>query len=399
MRGDRPPQSGPNDASEHARRIPRLEAVCAAAALLALLVPSAATAKGWSIEQVPAPGLANSELRGVSCASPSACIAVGSYTPAGGADATLAERWNGKRWSIQATPNPTGGTMNGLSAVSCPSPSACVAVGTVKTPTSAAPFVERWNGKRWSIEPTPNVDGLLSGVSCTSPSACTTVGLEVKPSGSGRLKPLAERWNGRRWSIEPTPAVYAGAYEDLEAVSCASTTACFAVGTATDMGSSPIAERWNGTKWAIERPRRQPTGTTALTGVSCISPSTCITAGAYYGSNGPLAGRWTPNNWSIQPIPGRPNLIGVSCPATTACTAVGGYSSYIGVSHFGSPLLAEAWNGTRWSIQPTPSPAGAKDSGFAAVSCATTTTCTAVGSFDDAVGRQRVLVERWTGTR
>jgi hypothetical protein len=361
---------------------------------LGLAGAPAAIATGWSIQRIPSPGRTSSELTGVSCWSPSACFAVGGYSVASYREATLAERWNGRRWSIQPTPTPPGGTLNGLLAVSCTSPSACIAVGTQENPTSQAPLVERWNGKRWSIQPTPNVFGGLFGVSCASRTACTAVGAKAP----GPLRPLAERWTGKRWSIQPTPAVYSGVEEDLEAVSCPSTTACFAVGTGTAMGSGAIAERWDGSKWSIERPSNRPAGGTALEGVSCISPSACITVGERDDGGVGLTGRWSPTSWPVALSSGGPGLMGVSCPAVTVCTAVGGYSSYIGVPRFGSPLLAERWNGIRWSVQPTPSPASAQHSGFAAVSCPSPTSCTAVGSYLDSGGKKRVLIERWTGT-
>ena len=108
----------------------------------------------------------------------------------------VAERWNGTRWTIQPTPNPRpGGAF--LNGVSCTSASACTAVGSLPPGTLA----ERWNGTRWAIQPTPNPaqgGGGLSGVSCTSASACTAVG----GSNAGAL---AERWNGTSWLSRPPP--------------------------------------------------------------------------------------------------------------------------------------------------------------------------------------------------
>ena len=42
---------------------------------------------------------------------------------------TLAERWNGASWSIQRTPSPGGKNDSGLDSVSCASKTACTAVG------------------------------------------------------------------------------------------------------------------------------------------------------------------------------------------------------------------------------------------------------------------------------
>jgi hypothetical protein len=84
-----------------------------------------------------------------------ACTAVGEFgAPAG--TLALAERWNGKTWAIQPTPNPPRGNLPGavayLTAVSCPSATACVAVGQSN---AGALVAELWNGKTWAIQHLP----------------------------------------------------------------------------------------------------------------------------------------------------------------------------------------------------------------------------------------------------
>ena len=67
----------------------------------AFALPSLAssTTSGWSLQPTPDPDEGLS-LYAVSCASPSACTAVGER----GGGVTLAERWDGTRWSISALP-------------------------------------------------------------------------------------------------------------------------------------------------------------------------------------------------------------------------------------------------------------------------------------------------------
>jgi hypothetical protein len=69
------------------------------------------------------------------------------------------------------------------------------------------------------------------------------------------------------------------------------------------------------------------------------------------------------------------SLYSVSCRSAMACTAIGGYDDSSGVA----VPLAEAWNGTAWAVQATPSPRGGTNSVLAGVSCAAGA-CTAVGS-------------------
>src|SRR6202030_1256015 len=86
----------------------------------------------------------------VSCPSKDACTAVGLADPGVTSGSTdLAERWNGTAWSVQNMPAaPQGGS---LVLVSCPTATACTAVGR----TSTGFFAEGWNGSAWSSRGTP----------------------------------------------------------------------------------------------------------------------------------------------------------------------------------------------------------------------------------------------------
>lgn len=59
-------------------------------------------------------------------------------------------------------------------------------------------------------------------------------------------------------------------------------------------------------------------------------------------------------------------------------------------------LIAERWNGTTWTVQPTPSPAG--EAGLSAVACSGPASCAAVG-LTSTNGGGKVLAERWNGTK
>jgi hypothetical protein len=356
--------------------------------------PSACTAVGsgafaerwdgtsWSIQ--PVPGIHdNAALTGVSCTTASACTAAGYDL-----DVTLGEAWDGTSWAVVPTPTPP--SLRGehrLTSVSCTSPRACMAVGFVpKSLTSEATLAERWDGTRWTIVPTPSRgNSMLFGVSCTSASACIAVG------GSLLEGVLSERWDGTRWSLLKTPnPVHLGR---LLSVSCTSASACVAVGGANN-DRKTLAEVWDGTSWKI-----QPTPSTAhadvdvLAGVSCTSPSACTAVGEFgHGRQVSLAQRWDGTSWKVQPTPNPPPtgnivyLTGVSCTSGTACTAVGSFFSLSGPGG----TLAEVWDGTSWSIQPTP--ALPDNPGLGDVSCKSANACIAVGSASD------TLAEVWDGT-
>jgi hypothetical protein len=246
----------------------------------------------------------------------------------------LVEWWNGKTWSIQTS-------SFAFDAVSCVSASMCTAVGSLAAAC--------WNGNKWSVQPMPIPPGTKGGalwsVSCTSAKACAAVGL-YSTSEVGH-KTVVERSNGKRWSIQKTPDL-PGWDSELKSVSCSSARACTAVGTRyredpTAEVSLPLVERWNGTRWSLQTAASPADllGSSVLRGVSCTSASACIAVGYY--QNKTLVERWNGKKWSVQSTPqAQGSLYSVTCSSTSACTAVGSYIE---------GALVERWNGKKWSVQ------------------------------------------------
>jgi hypothetical protein len=235
-------------------------------------------------------------------------------------------------------PPPVGVQSSILLAVSCASASACIAVGSSTDQSGTVlPLAELWDGTRWQSQPPPSpVDGAsLNGVSCSSSSACTAV-------GESAGKALAERWNGTSWKVESLPKP--GGF-NLTAVACPSLSTCFAVGT--DSNDFAVAERWNGTTWRrLPNPRHPGTVASSLEGVSCWSPSACTATGSYFGGSGStmlmLAERWDGTAWGVQPTPNPApaqgaDLSAVARPSPSVAIAVGS-------SAFGETTLAAQWH-------------------------------------------------------
>jgi len=94
---------------------------------------------------------------GVSCVSPSDCFAVGTDQKAHVSPAFI-EHLRGSTWKIVRSQNPSRAALAVLFGVACASARACWAVGGQARAQFAAPgktLAERWNGTRWSIVPTP----------------------------------------------------------------------------------------------------------------------------------------------------------------------------------------------------------------------------------------------------
>jgi hypothetical protein len=354
-----------------------------------------AAGPSWTIQPTPNRSPHLSELLGVSCPSTTACTAVGGTV---GPDVPLAERWNGSTWAIQATPNAGGSGDTEFTSVSCPSVSNCIAVGFAEPPSGTTAFAETWNGTRWSVDTIPNPPGtsfaMLNGVSCASSTACTAVGIYDVPTG---VTALAERWNGSTWTVQSTAALPAAA--NFAGVSCTSISLCTAVGSFDDgsAGLMPLAARWNGTTWSAQSvPNPSGTAGGRLTAVSCPSATACTAVGLSRtggGVNRYLAERWNGSAWTVQAIvnPSHANLNqlnAVSCATVSGCTAVGTF-----VSKKGTLTLAEGWNGSTWAIQTTAN-AASRTQSLEGVSCVPTAMCTAVGTYKNASGSYDTLAER-----
>lgn len=289
---------------------------------------------------------AGGALNAVSCPSPQACAAVGEFSvKTNFTMAPLGASWNGTSWARQPMPAPAGASELNMTGESCPPATACAAVGTINQYFAPAPVAERWDGSQWTIQPVV----------------------------AGGQRPLAERWSGTSWAIQR----FSGKGR-LSGMSCPAATYCAAVGNS---GDHPQAQAWAGTSWASQ-PIRAITGarSATLVAVSCASATACAAVGSYTdrpGPSSPLAERWNGTAWARQALPvvsasTTATLLGVSCPSARACTAVG---HYFDRAQHRWRMLAEAWNGSAWAIQPAPTPTGHGDDFYTpaltAVSCLT----------------------------
>jgi hypothetical protein len=256
----------------------------------------------------------------------------------------------------------------------------------------------------WRVQAVPKPpDSIvrLQGVSCPARGDCIAVG-SFFDKATGTEHALAERWTGSGWAIQPTPSLTG--QSGLLGVSCVSVTDCTTFGN-VDMRT--LIEHWDGTSWTV-RPGPSPIGSSpaGFTGLSCTSATNCTGVGAYVptGSHSehPLAEQWDGTAWTIQHVPlpagaSAANLDGgVSCSSAARCTAVGEYR--LKTEPVVRPFVAR-WNGTAWTAHTTPLPAGAMGGFLNSVSCTSPSGCTAVGGYDNADGTAvPPFAVRWDGT-
>ena len=235
----------------------------------------------------------------------------------------------------------------------------------------------------------------LAGVACLGTSTCMAVG--SYDNHSGVVLPLSRRWNGKSWSAVKTPG---SAFSELADVSCPDVSNCMAVGNSR---YGTLAENWNGTAWTIV-PSPAPTGALSsdLNSVSCPTTISCAAVGSFVkgsGATATLAEEWNGSAWSLVPSPNRSAAIGselegVSCASPSSCVGVGDAFNRVGNSR----TLAESWNGVTWSLAPSANPTQGQENILSSASCLSTTNCTAVGDDWALPGETVVLIERWNGT-
>ncbi|HVB91449.1 MAG TPA: hypothetical protein VND70_05045 [Acidimicrobiales bacterium] len=345
----------------------------------------------WSM--VPSPNastLGDNVLNGVSCVTSTFCVAAGSASN-GSIDQTLVEQWNGKTWSIVPSPDTSTSQNNDFNGVSCAAVSFCVAVGSFSNGSHNQTLVEQWNGTAWSIVPSPDTTSsesdYLNSVSCLTPAFCVATG----DAYNGTVdQTLVEQWNGTAWSIVSSPDTSTSQDNYLYAVACTTASFCEATGDAYNgTVAQTLVEQWNGTAWSIvPSPNTSSSESDDLDGVSCVTASFCVAVGfadvATSGKYLNLVEQWNGSAWSIVNVPDAnaafgDDLIAVDCSGPTSCVAAG-YVNTIDNSDNTFVTEALTWNGSTWALVSVPEPAATtQEDQVNALSCVPGAMCVGVG--------------------
>jgi hypothetical protein len=392
----------------------RSSVVCLVTVVALMFAPAGAGALSpkWALVTTKVSSLTQmNQMTGVSCLSSTFCMAVGGYY-VGDNQSTEMQRWNGTSWGIVASPNKTGTTVAGdyLNGISCVSTSFCMAVGFYQQSggRSDESLIERWNGTKWSIVPSPNVASVsndLDAVSCYSTTFCMAVGATLKGT-SFLAQTTAQKWNGSTWSLLQPKNTSTSFNNHLWGVSCSKASFCMAVGyydtATTELG---LTERSNGSAWAIVTSPKHSGGPTKavddLWSVSCVKNTTtfCMAAGDYVNTSSAkqtLVERFNGSSWTMLSSPNKSTTqsdglgSAVSCSATNFCM-----DSTFSSPNTGHELTAILhWNGTSVSFVASPNATNA-DNILDATSCVTSAFCMAVGLYTPTTGIWRNLAEAW----
>jgi hypothetical protein len=146
----------------------------------------------WTGIEAPLPANASTStvdnqtvLDGVACPALGSCEAVGSYSPTGSNPAALIETLADGTWTPVEGPAPTGdeyGAASTLQFLSCPISGSCIALGQYPTTAGSRALIETLTGGTWTIaEPTlpsnsTKPTGIWNALSCPTASSCVAIG-------------------------------------------------------------------------------------------------------------------------------------------------------------------------------------------------------------------------------
>jgi hypothetical protein len=305
----------------------------------------------------------NNALFAASASSPNDIWAVGESTI----------HFDGTKWTAFPAPM-IGQDLNALQGVVDISPTLAWAVGNVSVNFgSPTQVIEQWNGTQWSIFPgptfAPNDQPLLFAATSTSANDVWAVG-DLNLSDFNELKLLFEHFDGTSWiaTTRPDPddgflfGASADATNDVWAVGYNGTTGTTAKG---------ITEHFNGTTWksvpsAIVDGGK---GTNQLNAVAALAPNDVWAVGIFTPVVSPkqaatltLIEHFDGTSWTVVPSPNvgphsvsqNNTLLGITAVSAADIYAFGRVMAADGSGH--QRTLVLHWNGTSWTIIPSPSP-------------------------------------------
>ncbi len=360
-----------------------------------------------------------SDISGVTCASSTACVAVGDDAN----DQPLMLVGNPATWGPAqarevALGKSFGGPGSSLSSISCTSASACVAVGD---DGNLMPLVFVGNPATWGTAQAREITlgssfgfaASLQSVTCTSPSSCVAVGWDLHDTASPPYfndMPFVLVGNPATWTSaqahELTLGSSFGSGGSLESVACVSASSCLAVGS--DDNHQPLVLSGDPSSWGVAQAYELTLGSGFgssgfLTSVTCTSSSSCVAVGG--DKSQPLAVVGDPSTtWSAAQAHEMTLGAGfgsggwleaISCASSSACTATGADANTMPLVFSGDPATwgaAQAQNfnlkGMGFGVSSYPS----------TLTCVSATSCLDIGSYGNAYQQRTYLLQGNPGT-
>jgi hypothetical protein len=322
-------------------------------------------------------------------------------------------------FAVQQTPNPNGAG-NTLNAVAAVSASDAWAVGyqNDNNLNESRTLAQHWNGTSWATIKSPNpgstpgcqgsnTGNFLNAVAAVDSNDVWAVGFSF--TCTSLLRPMALHWNGTQWAVVATPKLNTNDNAALNGILAFASDDVYAVGyqPAKNGAVQTLIEHWDGNAWSVvPSPNANNTGN-VLMSISGTSPTDIWAVGDKAAPGievRTLALHFDGTTWSVVPTPSPVSgseldqnvLTSVVASSADDVTAVG-----FTLANQTELTMAQHWNGTKWNVVPTPNRSTALGSlntlrGLTAVSA---TDLYAVGFFNDAasLGQDLTLILHFDG--
>ena len=216
----------------------------------------------------------------------------------------------------------------------------------------------------WRIVPSPNVgsgNNELYGIDAVSANDVWAVG---RYSDAAGYKTLSTHWDGSTWSILSTPNV-GSSFNQIYSIAAVSSNNAWAVGASSNdnLIYQTLIEHWDGNQWSVVASPLAPGTSSFLYGIAAVAANDIWAVGYIqvgFSAQQPLNMHWDGSSWSLVLSPStslnnQDILWSVTALSTNDVWAAG-YSTDAVSGQFRS--LIEHWNGSAWSIVPSPNPTG-----------------------------------------
>lgn len=378
----------------------------------------------------PAPNAQFNNAGQLTCPSAAECVAVGSYeTAASHNPHSMLVTGSASRWTATATPLPGDADPaqgSSLSAVTCPAPSRCVAVGSYADVSTGHGLLVTRSGSSWTAARAPlpagvpaGSEAMVSSVACSSASSCVAAGIYIDKSGTDHG--LLLTGSGTSWTAatlplprDAAPGLVPGAANiSFGSLACPAPSSCIVLGSYTDHAGYPrgMLLTDTGAKWAASSVPI-PAGADASYGTSadslaCPSAARCIITGSYtdaYQYSHAMIITGSAAGWraATAPLPAGADtadpseVSGLTCPSSADCVAAGAYTDHHG---FKQPMLITG-SAASWTSAEVRMPSGSAEvkvnSTFTptlpAAACFTAGECMAAGSYPGSSGHDHAFV-------
>lgn len=332
---------------------------------------------------LPMPG---GELDAVGATSSSDVWAVGGYrTKASFKEHSLAERWDGSAW--QTVQVPDIGRLTGVAAIS--SEDVWVIGSTIL----------HWDGASWSIVDSPRPpSSSFASISASGPNDVWIAGTRAGRMLGAHTRGTAtfvEHWDGRFWSIVPTPNP-SDRHDFLKGIVALSPNDAWAAGY-SELRSDhdyTLTLHWDGTAWtAVPSPNRG--NLNVLWGVGTDGAGGVWAVGHYRNEHHltALVLRWDGSSW---------HFVSPAGDALWSPTLVGGTAAddvWVVGSEPTSDLAIAHWDGTGLNLVVAPATRGEQSMGMLSGLAVLSPSDAWVVGVGNSSGQDRTepLIEHWNG--